>query len=509
LTSWRITVKILSVGMTTSGMAASGTGDTEGAWLLEPARPDWLRQKPKAYRYALATVCIGAFMGQLDASIVTVAFPSMQRSFHSSLASVTLVGLSYLVVLVVAVAAVGRLSDMVGRKLVYTYGFGVFAAGSALCAVAPSLLALDGARALQAIGAAMLQANSLAVLYLVLPKERLGKGLGIQGACQALGLALGPSIGGLLLAAGGWRLIFLANVPMGVLGVFAARLCLPRSGDLTNAERFDWAGLALLVPAVAAPLTVLTLGSDWGWSAPQTRLLLVAGIAAAAGFVGLERRAAHPLVDLSLLQKRGLTTGMTSALLSYLVLFGVMFAVPFFLEQGRHMSTGTAGLILTALPLSLGALAPFAGKLSDRLGSRRPAVAGMVLTAIALVALGVLTPTGWPLIACLALAGGGLGMFVAPNTASVMSSAPRGQAGVMSGLLNMTRGLGTAVGLALTGYVLSSAAGHGVSSAAVDKGFGPAVVMLGLLALLAAALACRRQAPSVYGGESTPGRSSM
>ena len=123
---------------------------------VEPARPDWLRNRPNAHYYALATVCIGAFMGQLDASIVTVAFPTLQRVFHTSIGSVTWVGLSYLVVVVAGVTAVGRLADMVGRKLLYTYGFLVFIVGSALCAVAPTLLSLDAFRVIQAIGAVML-----------------------------------------------------------------------------------------------------------------------------------------------------------------------------------------------------------------------------------------------------------------------------------------------------------------------------------------------------------------
>ncbi|HEV8064612.1 MAG TPA: MFS transporter, partial [Acidimicrobiales bacterium] len=464
------------------------------SWLTEPRRPQWLREKPKAYRYALATVCIGAFMGQLDASVVTVAFPSMQRSFHSSLAAVTLVGLSYLVVLVAGVTAVGRFSDSVGRKLVYTYGFAVFSFGSALCALAPSLLALDGARLVQGLGAAMLQANSLAILYLVLPKERLGRGLGIQGACQALGLALGPTVGGLLLAAGGWRLIFLVNVPAGMLGVLAARLCLPRSADLTCKSQFDWGGLALLAPAVVAPLVALSFASAWGWWSPAMAVLVAVAVASTAWLIRHERRVASPLVDIAIFRKPSVATGMASALLSYLVLFGVMFAVPFFLERGRHLGTGSAGLILTALPLSLGCVAPYAGRLSDRIGGRRPAAAGMAVTAAALAAAGLAEPTGWVLAACLAVAGAGLGLFVSPNTAGVMSSVRRSQAGVMSGLLNMTRGLGTAMGLALTGLVLSAGAGRAVSSAGVGRGYEPAMLTLALLSLVAAGLTSRRPA---------------
>ena len=173
-------------------MRSTPTGEAQPRpprWLVEAPRPEWIRARPNAHILVVATVCIGAFMGQLDASIVTVAFPTLQRAFHASVASVTWVGLSYLVVLVAGVTAVGRLADMVGRKLLYTYGFVVFIIGSALCAAAPNLVTLDAFRVLQAAGAAMLQANSVAIIYLAMPREKLGRAIGVQGAAQALGLA--------------------------------------------------------------------------------------------------------------------------------------------------------------------------------------------------------------------------------------------------------------------------------------------------------------------------------
>ena len=201
-------------------MAMTGTGsDREGStteeppegreavrgWrrlLVEPRRPPKLAGHRYAVWFTVATVCVGAFMGQLDASIVTMALPTLQHVFHADVAAVTWVGLSYLLVLVATVTAVGRFADMVGRKLLYTYGFAVFIVGSILCGLAPSLGALDAFRAFQAVGAAMLQANSVAIIYLAVPRKSLGRSIGIQGAAQALGLALGPAVGGLLLAAG-------------------------------------------------------------------------------------------------------------------------------------------------------------------------------------------------------------------------------------------------------------------------------------------------------------------
>ena len=166
--------------------------------LVEPRRHAAIRERSDAHWFAVAAVCIGAFMGQLDASIVTVALPTLQRTFDATVSEVTWVGLSYLLVLVATVTAVGRFSDMWGRKLLYIYGFVLFTGASLLCGLAPNLGALCGFRALQALGAAMLQANSLAIIVLVMPGRALGRAIGLQGTAQALGLALGPSVGCLL-----------------------------------------------------------------------------------------------------------------------------------------------------------------------------------------------------------------------------------------------------------------------------------------------------------------------
>ncbi len=461
--------------------------------VVEPRRPDIIRRRPNAFWLAVAAVCIGAFMGQLDASIVTVALPTLQGTFHASVGAVTWVGLSYLLVLVATVAAVGRFADMWGHKLLYVYGFGIFIVGSALCGLAPNLGTLIAFRALQGVGAAFLQANSVAIIVLAVPKTSLGKAIGIQGAAQAIGLALGPTIGGFLLAAGGWRLIFFINVPFGVLGMIAGLLLVPRSRHLQAKVRFDWTGLALFFPAVVAVFSAVSFGNSRGWTSPAILGLFVVGALLVVAFVRREGRCREPMLDLRLFRRHRFSAGIASGTLSYLVMFGVLFLVPFYLERGLRFGSGRAGLELMAMPLALGITAPLAGRLADRLGARPLTVGGMATVAGGLALLGALRPSTLVFLALLGVVGIGLGLFTPPNNAAIMGSVARGQSGVASGVLNMTRGIGTALGLALTGFVFDLAGGRSSASSSAAHAFTVTALFLSVLAVVAGVIAGLRE----------------
>jgi EmrB/QacA subfamily drug resistance transporter len=462
--------------------------------LIEPRRPESIRNSHRAPWLVVATVCVGAFMGQLDASIVTLAFPTLRHSFHASLASVQWVGQAYLLMLIGLLSAIGSYADMIGRKLLYTYGFLIFIAGSALCGLAPNLPVLVAFRLIQGAGAAMLAANSVAIIVGTIPRGQLGRALGIQGAAQALGLALGPALGGLLIDLGGWRLIFLVNVPFGLVGTVLAWLLIPRSRDLAERRTFDWAGLAVFLPAVSALLLAVSYGDRYGWSS----LLIVGLFIGAAALLGLfvtrERRATPPMLDLGLFSRASFSAGIVGGLLSYLVLFGTLTVVPFFLEVARHKSTAVAGSTLLALPLGLGLTAPFAGWLADRLGARLLTVGGMSVAAAAL-ACSLLAKEDFVLyLVTLAAAGIGLGAFMSPNNAAVMSAIPRHQAGMASGTLNMTRSLGTSLGLAFGALFYTLGAGvHSASPNQAARGYTDAMLFLAGVAAVAAVIAGLRQ----------------
>jgi EmrB/QacA subfamily drug resistance transporter len=433
--------------------------------LTEPRRPAWIREMPSAPWLAVGAVCVGAFMGQLDASIVATALPVIRTNLHASIAAVEWVVLIYVLVLAGTVAAVGKIADRIGRKLLYTYGFAIFVVGSAACAFAPSLGLLVAARFVQAIGAVMLQANSYALIRDVLPSSRLGAGLGIQGAAQAVGLSFGPALGGALTALGGWRLIFLVNVPIGLIGLGLGWFLLPRSTHHDPESRIDPSGTLLLAAIPAALLAALSFAAQPDkpiWTEP-----ILIGLAVVLLIAAVLRQRGVPgsVVDATLIRVPAFIAGISAALLSYTVLFGCLVAVPFFLENKRHIGTFTAGLELSALPVALAVVAPLGGLIRDRVGPRVPTGAGMLITAAGMGVVAASETRPGLLVVGLVIAGAGLGLFVAANNAATMFAAPRQRAGAAGGLLNMARGLGTALGVSLTSLVFAT--GRGLTSVAI------------------------------------------
>jgi MFS family permease len=442
--------------------------------LREAARPAVVREHRLAPWFAVATVCFGAFMGQLDASIVTLAFPALQRQFAVGLAGVQWVSLAYLLALVALLVPVGRWSDRAGRKLVYLYGFVVFTAASAGCGLAWSLGALIALRVVQAAGAAMLQANSVALVATAAPPGRRRAALGVQAAAQALGLALGPVAGGLLLSASGWRWIFMVNVPVGVAALAAGWLLLPRTRQHADRTGADPVGLVLLVTAVTAGLIAMSAASGLGEPvAAAAGFAALAGLAA-AGLGWWERRAASPLLDLPMLASGGIAAGLAGALCAYMVLFGPLVLFPQVLSAQGDSPLRT-GLILAALPAGFG-VAAVAGEraLPGNWANRRRSVAGGILAGGCAAALAI---PGSPAVVALLLGllGAGLGVYIPANNAEIMAAVPPGRSAAAGGMVNMARGLGTAVGVAAVSLALRGGAGA-----------GPAMLMLAAVGLAAA-----------------------
>lgn len=453
---------------TTRAVRAERTSRTGWSAVLmqERRRPDAVRERPDAWRLAVATVCFGAFMSQLDASIVTLTYHSLQAGFGAPLAGVEWVSLAYLATLVALLVPVGRLADARGRKLFYLYGFVVFTVASAACGLAPSLGALIAFRVVQAAGAAMLQANSVALVTTSAPRDRMRAALGVQAAAQAVGLALGPTVGAALVATIGWRWVFGINVPIGVAALVAGHFLLPRTRDRNPVPAFDWWGLMWLSASTTALLLGVSAASGLPLP-PWAVALLFAGAAGAAGaFVVRQRRAPAPLLDLALLRVPAVAPGLVGALSGYLVLFGPLVMVPTVLSR-----TGTSelltGLVVSALPAGFALAAAGADRvLRASVTDRSRCLLGAVVMAAALAGMLVLPVSAGRLALLLGLLGVGLGLFTPANNALIMRAIPVSASGTGGGLVNMTRGLGTALGVALVTLALHLAPSGSVTSAA-------------------------------------------
>jgi MFS family permease len=422
-------------------------------------------------------------MGQLDVSIVALTFRPMMREFHAPLAAMQWVSLVYLLTLVALLAPAGRISDARGRKLVYTYGFVIFTAASAACGLAPGLTALVAFRLVQAAGAAMLQANSVALVTTSVPKAKMRLALGMQAGAQSLGLALGPTLGGLLTVTVGWRFVYWLNVPVGIMAVIAARYLLPRTRDFGSPGRFDWQGTSLLAVCTAGLLLALSAAGGLsmpGWAAAG---LALSAIAAGAGFTVREAHARFPVIPLTMLRSKGLARALGGAVSGYLVLFGPLVLVPQVLGT-RPGSEAGVGLLLSALPAGFGVAALTADTVLPRhLGNRQRGMLGSLISALALGLFAVLPPGTALAVVLLALTGLGLGIFIPANNTAIMRSAPEGSAATLGGLINMARAIGTTLGIALVTWVLHLAAG----GAGTDTARDPSPLAFGMLALTALA----------------------
>ncbi len=406
-------------------------------------------------------VGIGVFMSTLDSSIVNISLPSIASYFGSPLSgAVEWVVIAYLVVIAATLLTIGRLADMTGRKAIWACGLAIFTIGSALCGAAPSLGFLIAARAFQAIGGSLLFAVSAALLTSAFPASERGRVLGMNALTVALGVSVGPTLGGLITDSLTWRWIFYVNVPLGIIGVIATLRFL-RDPARSPQGRFDPLGAVLLTIGLACLTLGLSFGQEWGWTSPLLITTLAISIVALVALVITERRVKSPIVPLSLLKNRVFASANLSLLLSFLALFAVSFMMPFYLEQLRGFSLIESGLLLTPLPLTIAIIAPFSGRLADRIGTRWLAAGGLAIACLGLVFISQLKADSsvFDIIWRLVLTGVGQAIFQSPNNSALMGSAPREAQGIASGFLATGRVVGQSVSVALAGAIFVSLGG--------------------------------------------------
>jgi EmrB/QacA subfamily drug resistance transporter len=405
----------------------------------------------------LTSVSLGSLMATLDGSIVNIALPVMGSDFRIDLTTVSWVVVAYLLVIGSLLLPFGRLGELLTFKRVYLTGFAIFTLASVCCGASPNIAALVAFRVVQGIGAAMIMAMGPAIVAHTFPAAERGRALGLNGVSVAIGLSLGPALGGILTQAATWRAIFLINAPIGLFAIIWAARILPAETPGKD-QKFDVRGAALSGLSLFALLLALSEGQEWGWTGPVILGLVVAFVALGAAFIMTERRAAFPMIDLGLFRSRPFSAGLASVVVAFAGLFTATFLLPFFLEQGSGFSPIEAGLLLTPVPITMALVAPLSGIASDRLGPRWPASAGM-----AVMVLGLLSLTELPihfaipdLVWRLVLLGIGQGMFMSPNSSAVLGSVPRPRVGTASGTLAQMRVNGQALGIALSGAIVAT-----------------------------------------------------
>jgi EmrB/QacA subfamily drug resistance transporter len=420
----------------------------------------------------LAILAIGIFMATLDTSIVNISLPTIAHYFGVPLnGAIEWVIIAYLVVIAGVLLTTGRLADMIGRKPIWVAGLIIFTTGSAICGASVSLSMLIAARALQGLGGAFIMAVSPAMLTSAFPAHERGRALGMNAVIVALGVSVGPTLGGIITEHLSWRWIFYVNVPLGIIGVIATLRILTERLRWGHG-RFDPLGAILLAIGLVALTLGLSFGQEWGWNSPLLIGTLVVSVLALTAMVIVELRVPDPIVDFSLLRRRVFLSANVSLILSFLALFAVSFMLPFYLEELRGFSTEQAGLLLTPLPLTIAALAPFTGALADRIGTRWLAAGGLLIACIGLVFISQLNAHSsvGDIIWRLVLIGVGQAMFQSPNNSALMGAAPRAQQGSASGFLATGRVVGQSISVALAGAIFASLGGAAAGSILVTYG---------------------------------------
>lgn len=417
-----------------------------------------LAPSPNTKWWAMLGVGLGILMFTLDSSIVNIAMPTLVQELHTSFAAVQWVVLSYLLVVTALVLGAARLGDMWGKKRLFLWGLILFTISSLLCGIAPTAAWLIAFRALQGLGAVFISALGAAIVAEVFPPAERGKALGIIGAAVSLGIALGPTVGGILIAIAGWRLIFLVNVPIGIFASFIVARFIPLSAKSPTKQQFDAIG-ALLATAVLTCFALgMTDGQDRGFTHPIALALLAASAIGLTVFLMFESRLSQPMLDLRLFHDLQFSLSLLMALLVFIVITGVIFILPFFLELVNHYPTQEVGLLLAVSPVLGGIVAPFSGSLSDRFGPRIISLIGLVLMVGGCLAISTigedLTELGY--ILRMAPFGIGLGMFQSPNNSAILGAVPREKLGIASGLMSLSRTLGQTAGLPLLGAIFAA-----------------------------------------------------
>jgi EmrB/QacA subfamily drug resistance transporter len=424
-------------------------------------KPD-LAQNPgntPSDRWALASLSLAILLASLGTSIANVALPTLAEAFDASFQQVQWIVLAYLLAITTLIVSVGRLGDLIGRRRLLLAGLALFTIASVLCSLAPTLWLLIAARAAQGLGAAVMMALAMALVGETVPKAKTGRAMGLLGTMSAVGTALGPTLGGVLISGFGWQAIFLVTLPLGILTFLLAYRYLPAGSARPKSDRagFDVVGTLLLAVTLAAYALAVTVGR--GSFGTLNLALLLAGVVGVGLFVLVEAKTASPLVRLEMFRNPVLSAGLATSALVLTVAMATLVVGPFYLSRALGLNPATVGLVMSSGPIFSALSGIPAGRLVDRLGASFISVAGLIAMVVGSLALCVLPMTfgiaGY--VAALALVAPGYQLFQAANNTTVMTDVQPDQRGVVSGLLNLSRNLGGITGASVMGAVFAMA----------------------------------------------------
>lgn len=407
----------------------------------------------------LAGLSLSMLLSSLGTSIANVALPALAQAFTASFQEVQWIVLAYLLAITTLIVSVGRLGDITGRRRLLLAGIVLFTVASVLCGVAPTLWMLIAARVAQGLGAAIMMALTMAFVGETVPKAQTGSAMGLLGTMSAIGTALGPSLGGVLIAGLGWRAVFLVNVPLGILTLLLAHRYLPadRREPKTDRTGFDNVGTLLLALTLAAYALAMTIGH--GSFGPLNMALLLAAVFGVGVFVLAESKTASPLIRLAMFRDPALSASLATSALVSTVMMATLVVGPFYLSRALGLDAALVGLVMSVGPLVAALTGVPAGRIVDRLGAQRMTLLGLIgMAAGSFVLSAMPTTVGIPgYIAPIVVITAGYAMFQTANNTAVMSDVRPDQRGVVSGMLNLSRNLGLITGASVMGAVFALA----------------------------------------------------
>jgi EmrB/QacA subfamily drug resistance transporter len=408
--------------------------------------------------WTLLAVSFGLFMIMLDNTVVNVALPSIQRDLKVSISQLEWVINAYFLTFAVLMLTGGKLADLYGRRLIFIVGLVVFTASSLACGLSTSGDMLIAARAVQGVGAAMMNPATLSIITATFPPRQRGMAMGIWVGVSAMALALGPITGGLLAEHAHWSWIFFINVPIGLVAIGVARFVIKESKDTSAEQRLDVLGLITSGTALFALTYALIEAIQKGWTSAEILALFAVSAIGFGAFILVELRQRLPMLDLSLFRNPTFAGANSTMLLVALAMFGVFFFNSLFFQNILGYSPVQAGAAFLPMTLCIIFVAPVAGKLSDHVGSRWLMGAGMTLVGASLLLFAQLDQASsfWNAFPALLVGGAGMALAMTPTTAAAMSSVPVDKAGVGSAVLNSMRQVGGALGVAVMGAILGS-----------------------------------------------------